>query len=324
MTKKAINSTIQTIFFLLIGVGLCYLLIQKFDFRAAFETISLGSYYNIAPILFISFMSYWFRVQRWRMLMKASAYPSTFANGFMALSIGYSVNYVFPRVGDLTRSFLIKKKEQTPFELTLGTVIVERGVDICALIAVCMIALVLQFRLLSNFFLTKILEPAYSWLADLKHFTLSMMAGLLLAGVLFFSVKKLSDSPRVRNLWTTFITGLLSVKKVTPKWLFLLYTSSIWLCYFLMTYLWTFTFDESSVIGPLAAFVVMVLGTVGRSLPVHGGGIGVYHSIVASTFILYGLTDSTSLALAIIIHGFQAAFFILMCIISYLFLLIKK
>ncbi len=313
---------LQTVLFLATGVGFFYFVAQKFDLIASIQIIKRGIYYNAIPVALISFMSYWFRVQRWRLLMKAGGYPASFGNGLLALSIGYTVNYALPRFGEVTRSFIVKRSEGTPFELTLGAVVMERLVDIMALFVVCVVVLLLQFQLLLGFIQLEILSPLSAKLSEYPStWGLWIVVFIVMVG-LFFSFRKARQAAKLNHVFHSFIKGLLSIKKIEQGWLFVLYTTGIWACYFSMTYLWTFSFPESACIGPLAAFVVMVLGTIGRSLPVQGGGMGVYHSIVTPAFMLYGVNEQVAFALAIIIHGAQAVFSCIMGLISYMWMTI--
>ncbi|MBX7204421.1 MAG: flippase-like domain-containing protein [Bacteroidia bacterium] len=324
MSRNKKYSWLSPVLFILLGGGLFYWVAQKFDITQAVEIIKHGEYWNIIPVILVSFLSYSLRVQRWRMLMKAGGNPSSFANGLMALSIGYTVNYALPRVGEVTRSLIIWRKEKTPFELTLGAVVTERVVDIMMLFITCTAALLLQFDRLRQFIQTFIWLPLTGragmpakgwWLIAIALAVLSII-GLL--------VRRFFQSDKVHHWLYSFLKGLLSIKKVSPFRYFIFYTLGIWSCYFLMTYLWTFSFPQSAFIGPLAAFVVMVTGSIGRSIPVQGGGMGVYHSLVTPAFMLYGVTEPVAFALAIIIHGAQALFTCCMGLVCYLWLSIQE
>jgi len=324
MSRGKKYSWLSPVLLILLGGGLFYWVAQKFDITQAIETIKQGEYWNIIPVIVVSFLSYFLRVQRWRMLMKAGGNPSSFANGLIALSIGYTVNYALPRVGEVTRSLVIWRKEKTPFELTLGAVVTERVVDIIMLFIACVAALLLQFERLWHFIQTFIWLPltgragimAKSWW--LVAIVLVLVLGMVLMARKFF------QSDKVHHLLYSFLKGLLSIKKVRPFRHFIFYTLGIWTCYFLMTYLWTFSFPQSAFIGPLAAFVVMVTGSIGRSIPVQGGGMGVYHSLVTPAFMLYGVNEPVAFALAIIIHGAQAIFSCIMGLICYVWMSLQE
>lgn len=324
MNRSKKYGWLSPVLFILLGGGLFYWVAQKFDITQAIETIKQGEYWNIIPVIMVSFLSYSLRVQRWRMLMKAGGNPSSFVNGLIALSIGYTVNYALPRVGEVTRSLIIWRKEKTPFELTLGAVVTERVVDIIMLFIVCMAALLLQFDRLWHFIQTFIWLPltgSSGMTAKAWWMVAIMLVLLFIFGLL---VRSFFQSDKVHHWLYSFLKGLLSIKKVSPFRHFVFYTLGIWACYFFMTYLWTFSFPQSAFIGPLAAFVVMVTGSIGRSIPVQGGGMGVYHSLVTPAFMLYGVTEPVAFALAIIIHGAQAIFSCTMGLICYVWMSLQE
>lgn len=117
-----------------------------------------------------------------------------------------------------------------------------------------------------------------------------------------------------------------SVKKVLllkQKKRFLLYTLTIWLCYFLMTFLWFYTFDETAVLGIKEAFVIMTVGSIGRSVPIQGGGMGAYHYLVSNAFAIFGISLLTGNAMAFVIHGAQLLLTFALGLVAWIWLLYK-
>jgi uncharacterized membrane protein YbhN (UPF0104 family) len=88
-----------------------------------------------------------------------------------------------------------------------------------------------------------------------------------------------------------------------------------------MTYLWVFAFDASSSLSLSQVFVVMIIGTIGKSVPIQGGGMGAYHYLVAQAFLMFGVGLVTGNALAIIIHGAQTIYTIITGSTAYLMLM---
>jgi hypothetical protein len=67
------------------------------------------------------------------MLIRSTGYDTKFHNAFAALSISYFVSFVVPRLGEVTRCLSLKKQHKIPFMQLLGTVIVERVIDVLTL-----------------------------------------------------------------------------------------------------------------------------------------------------------------------------------------------
>jgi uncharacterized membrane protein YbhN (UPF0104 family) len=73
----------------------------------------------------------------------------------------------------------------------------------------------------------------------------------------------------------------------------------------------------------MAAFAVLVIGSLGMSVPVQGG-IGVFHMMVTNTLLLYGVAKEAGMAFALINHTSQTLMVVLLGGISFIISLSKK
>ncbi len=271
-------------------------------------------------------MVYVFRTLRWQMLIRSIGYETKFHNAFSALSISYFVSFVVPRLGEVTRCLSVKKQHDIPFMQLLGTVIIERIIDIICLIILLFLTLALQFDKIIEFVKVNVFHPFYDKII-LKIINgnttilILILIFIVVSGALFFYFRKYirEKSPK---LIVKFVEGLkegiTSVGKLKQKKLFILYTILIWVCYYLMTYFWFFVFPETSVLTLGACLSILTIGTIGRSVPIQGGGMGAYHFLVMSVVMLYGLSDSWGKDLATLIHGGQTLFTFAMGLIGLL------
>ncbi|MEJ0030570.1 MAG: lysylphosphatidylglycerol synthase transmembrane domain-containing protein [Bacteroidota bacterium] len=85
----------------------------------------------------ILMLSHVLRAERWRMLLEPSGNKGTLWNSFLSVMVGYLVNLAIPRGGEVSRCYNLFKLEKTPVEVSFGTVVVERLVDV-----ICMLILV--------------------------------------------------------------------------------------------------------------------------------------------------------------------------------------
>ncbi len=266
--------------------------------------------------MIVSVLVYVFRVLRWQMLIKAIGYEAGFSNTFAALSIGYFVNFCFPRLGEITRCLSIKKQHNIPFMQLLGTVIIERVVDIISLIIVLLLTLMLQFDKIIDFFQNNVFKPFYEGvivkiIAGNSIVLMVVSAVIICSSVLFFYFRK-TISEKSPKILLQFIQGLkeglAGISKLKEKKLFIFYTFLIWVCYYLMTYFWFFVFEETSVLTWGACLTILSIGTIGRSIPIQGGGMGAYHFLVGQVVLLYGVTGIVGKTLATLIHAGQTVF----------------
>lgn len=315
MNSKAFQ-VIQYILLLAVGVYLCILFFNTLDFEGLKTKISTGNFSWFYVVMFVSILVYVFRTLRWQMLIRSVGHETKFLNAFSALSISYFVSFVVPRLGEVTRCLSVKKQHDIPFMQLLGTVIIERIVDVVSLMILLCLTLVLQFDQILEFIQTNVFYPFY------EKVILKIVAGnttvviiaasvVLISVCLFFYFRKYIRE-RSPKLVVKFVEGLkegiTSVSKLKQKKLFILYTFLIWVCYYLMTYFWFFIFEETSVLTWGACLSILAIGTIGRSVPIQGGGMGAYHFLVTGVVVLYGLSETWGKDLATLIHAGQTFF----------------
>ena len=325
MKSKAFQ-IIQYILLLAVGVYLCVLFFNTLDFEGLKTKIASGNFYWFYLVMFVSIMVYTIRTLRWQMLIRSIGYETKFLNAFSALSISYFVSFVVPRLGEVTRCLSVKKQHDIPFMQLLGTVIIERIIDILSLIILLFLTLFLQFDQIMEFVKTNVFHPIY------EKVLLKIVAGnitvliivcsLLLISVLLFFYFRKYIRERSPKLIVKFVEGLkegiTSVGKLKQKKLFIFYTILIWICYYLMTYFWFFVFEETSVLTWGACLSVLAIGTIGRSVPIQGGGMGAYHFLVTGSVVLYGFSETWGKDLATLIHAGQTFFTFVMGLLGLL------
>ncbi|MBK7650701.1 MAG: flippase-like domain-containing protein [Flammeovirgaceae bacterium] len=85
-------------------------------------------------MVLVAMISHLLRAVRWKMLLEPTGHSVTLANSFLSLMIGYLVNLAVPRGGEVSRCYNLYKLEKTPVEVSFGTVVVERLVDLVCLV----------------------------------------------------------------------------------------------------------------------------------------------------------------------------------------------
>ncbi len=288
--------------------------------------ISSGDFGWFYLVMIVSLVVYVLRVLRWLMLIKAIGHEAKFHSAFSALSISYMVSFVVPRLGDVTRCLSVKKQSNIPFIPLIGTVIIERVIDIISLLIVLLVTLVLQFHEIIEFMQAYVFKPFYEGvilkvIGGNTFFLVAGVASIALLVFLFYYFRKYirERSPkRIVSFIESLKQGIASVLKLENKKIFIVYTILIWLGYYLMTYFWFFVFKETAVLTWGACLSILTIGTIGRSVPIQGGGMGAYHFLVMSVVMLYGLSSDWGKALATLIHAGQTFFTFAMGLIGLL------
>lgn len=322
--KSKSAQLIQYFVLLAAGLILSWLFFKNFSFEELRQSIATGNFSWFYVVMLVTLLVYIVRVLRWQMLIRAIGYETTFMPTFAALSISYFVSFIIPRLGEVTRCLSLKKYHDIPFMQLLGTVIIERIVDILSLIVLLLLTLVLQFYQIIEFAKVNVFQPFYEGVIVkiIAGNTVMLIAALsvcFIALFLFFYFRKYirERSPR---LIVQFVEGLkqgiTSIAALKQKKLFIFYTFLIWLGYYLMTYFWFFVFKETSILGWGACLSIVSIGTIGRSIPIQGGGMGAYHFLVTQVVMLYGVSEAFGKTLATVIHAGQAFFTLVMGIVG--------
>ena len=272
----------------------------------------------------LGMLSHISRSLRWQMLTKSMGYKISFMNSFMGVMIGYFANLAIPRMGELTRCGVVSKYENVPFSKLLGTVVTERVFDMIMLLLLTLIVVVTQFKQVGIFLDNNedIKEKLYGMFSSPVTWGILMLLVLGLIGFIWF-LRKGSFFTRLHHFMTGLKEGLLTVKDVDHKWLFIGYTIFIWLMYYLMLYVCFFCFKFTSGLGPLVGLTVFVLSSYGMVAPVQGG-VGAWHFMVIAALMIYlphteGIESMTK-TFALLTHGTMTLLYIVVGVICLLVL----
>ena len=136
----------------------------------------------------IAIISHLLRAERWRMLLQPSGYKGKLSYSFLSLMVGYLVNMVIPRGGEVSRCNNLHKLEKTPVDVSFGTVVVERIIDLVCLLFLIALAFILEWDRLIAFIETL---PIGSGDGTSKtSLLIYILAGLVLSGLLFYWLVK--------------------------------------------------------------------------------------------------------------------------------------
>jgi uncharacterized protein (TIRG00374 family) len=322
--KKHYFNILQFFLFLALGIFLLHITFRKQDVSGLIEEVINADYFWALPVLFFSLLCYSVRVLRWKMLAKPLGYDPPFLHAFMALAVGYFINFAIPRAGELTRCAILRRTDRIPFNFLFGTVLTERLIDALSLLLIIILTIIFQFELLKDFVGSKLISPLYDIflsriIAEKVMVIIVLCLGIVIAITLFYFFRKYREHriiAAISRFGSELWTGMKSIVHMKQRGLFLLYTLVIWICYLMMTYFWFFSFAATSGLTLSAAFTIMAIGSIGRSIPIQGGGVGAYHFLVANLVLLFGISDHYGYSLAIIIHAGQTIFTFLMGVLS--------
>jgi len=319
--KKKLANTLKFLIFFSIGASLFWITYRDQNASELIHTIKNDvNYYWILLSLFFGLLSHISRTIRWNLLIESLGKKPRTVNTFLAVMVGYFANLALPRMGEISRCGIISKYEKISFSQLVGTVVLERVLDIIMLIVFLLIALSTQFSVIANFFANnpEVSEKLSNVFAS--AYTLYTLIAITLA--IWLLRKKFRHTGFFKKIDQTlqnFMDGFRTIKKIENKWPFILHTVFIWVMYYLMTYICFFSFGFTSNLPALAGLTVFVMSAFGMVAPVQGG-IGAWHFMVIGTLLVYlpGVNniESMSRSFALVVHGAQTAMIIIVGALS--------
>jgi uncharacterized membrane protein YbhN (UPF0104 family) len=293
-----------------------------------------ANYWWLGLTMVLSVLGYLSRAYRWKMQLDPTVKgpKPAYWDVYHAMMVGNIANMVLPgRVGEVIRCTLLQRTSKVPVQVSLGTVITERIIDVLVLLSLLGSVLLLDFKTFWGFANEYLLQGRADAFA--RNETALIAAGIgavlaiLVSGYLLWRNLERLRQNAVFNKMLGFVKGLLagvfSIVRMENKSAFLLHTVFTWLVYYLMDYLAFFAFPETYNLDARAALAVLTFGAFGMAAPVQGG-IGVFHLLVQSTLLVYGISKEGGIAYALVVHGAQTLLIVLMGGISFLVSMVKS
>ena len=259
-----------------------YLLFRNQDPVALIEKISEVEFAWVILSMIFGGWAYVNRGLRWIVLIDALGYNSSKMNSVSSVSVGYFTNMFIPRAGEISRCTALNRVEKIPVDKLFGTILVERVIDFVFLISLFLLTLILKFDLILTFF-TELGSQSSDSIPSSSTKYYVLVAILLSFTLVYYFLKKWIVKTFFYEKIIEFIEGLKegfkSIKKMKRKSAFWFHTFSIWIMYFLMTYICFQAIPETSHLTISDGLFLLVLGGIGMVIPTPGG-VGSYHAIV--------------------------------------------
>jgi glycosyltransferase 2 family protein len=285
--SRTLIGVLKFIVFLAIGIGLLYLTYRKTDLSAMWEAIRKANPLWVILSAVSGYVAIVSRGLRWRFLLAPIGHHPGRWSAIHSVAFGYFANLGVPRSGEIARCTMLSRAENIPADKLFGTVILERVIDTMMLIPIASAAFLLNARPFTDFF-KEVME------ARAEGRTEDSSSGVLVIGViallllLLFGVWRMfrhtTLAKRIRIIWSGIYQGLLTIRTLERKSLFVFHTLFIWFNYFLMAWFCFLALPETAELGIPAALFIMVAGGLGMIVPTPGGA-GSYHAAIALAFV---------------------------------------
>ncbi len=307
--KSRLKGILKYTLSLILAVVFLYLAFHDVNFSDVLKIVSNASLLWIFVFIVILMFAHYIRAIRWKIILSSVKSDTSVKNLFGAIMVGYGINCVVPRLGEVSRAVLVGKWENLSRSSMFGTVILERVIDIMFLGFSVLIALL--------FYSTRIMT-SFPWLKDTLYITFFFIIVVFLFFYLvikykekFYSVVvkflgRFSEkfAHKVAYIFQMLGDGFGSLKGTKNYISTFTLSALIMILYALNSYVGFFMVGMQN-IQPVSfqmAWVFMSISAIGVVIPTPGG-TGSYHALAKSTLVLlFGFGEVVSLAYAFLTH----------------------
>ena len=319
MKKKTLLTIVQYLFFFGLGALLIKWQYGKLtpadrdQIYVAFSQVK-ERLWLLIPVIVIGFLSHWFRALRWKILLEPVNLKPHTTNVTFAVLIGYLVNLLLPRMGEVARCSVLAKYEKEPVDKIIGTIVAERSFDLLCLVIVSILTYVLQMRVANSY-----VERQLEALNFNGQTTFVIILGIVLFIALLIFIYRRAKRTKLGSIIKGLGEGVMSIFKMKKRTAFLIYTVLIWMCYLSLIVIGFKAIDATQHLGYLAGLSVLVFGSLG--MIVTPGGIGAYPIAVQGVLVsVYGINKNFALAFGWISWMAQTAVILILGLVSLLLL----
>jgi uncharacterized protein (TIRG00374 family) len=249
--------------------------------------------------------SHFLRALRWKYLLEPVQTVSLH-NTFASLMIGFMINGIIPRAGELVRAYVLGKKEHISGSSVFSTVILERILDIISFAAVLCFVVIIKADSIVIWFPS--LDGA-AWI--LEAVGLILLAGFILlfvkSRVVFSFIKAIdkifpaSWQSTIDRFIESFLHGFQAGGNTKNYGIIAFLTVTIWSIYIVLLYLpmRLFAMEHLTLVS---AVTLQVSNGLASAMPTPGG-IGSYHSFIALTLMrVFRVSEPSAIAYVVYTH----------------------
>ncbi len=304
MTKFWKN-TLRFVLFFGLGILLFWLAYRNIKIETLKKSLEQANLWWIGLSLVLGLISHVSRTLRWRILMEPLGSKPGFINTFFAVMVMYLANLALPRLGEISRCTIIDRYEKVPFSKALGTVFLERMVDMVVLLLMLVFVVITQFKQISQFLVTNVNEKLNQSISNqsiIFMLIIMFVLGLIAIWLIFVKFKHTEWAQKIIQFGLNFWEGMKTIAHMKKKGWFIFHSFFIFFLYYLMIYVCFFAFDFTSGLNPLIGLTVFVMASLGMVVPVPGG-IGAWHFMTFETLAIYGIpVNPQGAAFAFAVH----------------------
>ncbi len=308
--NSKIKKTLKLIFLFSLTGFFLYLAFRGNDFDELFRVLQNANYFYALTGTFVGIViGSLFRAWRWRYFLDPLKKNIGMEILFSSMMVGYMMNSIIPRSGEVYRPVLLANKEKISRASAFGTILVERIFDVLTLLISFGVCLIYFKKELSSTFAQYNLEA-------LSLYTLIVVLVFVLVIILILFnlekseiiIEKITKKflpekfhQKIQNIFVSLINGFLFIKN--PKSFFQIFILSIllWAAYGYSTYLTLIAFNIY--LNPLEVNLVLTMITFALTIPLPANSAGIFHLFATATLVnIFGVDKEAAFGFATVNH----------------------
>lgn len=300
------RSIINFILSVALAAVFLYIAFYNVNFSEVWLHVSSANFFWVTLFAILVLAGHLLRALRWKYILHSVKPDAKLKNLFGSLMVGYGVNSVTPKLGELTRAILMGRWEGLSRSSMFGTVILERVIDIISLAFSILIAVLIS---------SISLYEQFPWLESALYISAAIIITVLM--LIYFAVRyqekfysaiiklfgKISGSfaLTIAHIFNMLTEGFNSLRGSRNYLYTTILTVVIMSVYALTSYIGFLMLDLTEVNYGMG-WVLMSISAIGVIIPTPGA-TGSYHTLAKSTLVLvYGFSEVIALAYAFLTH----------------------
>lgn len=315
--KRFVRKTIRILLPLTLGCILLWYLYKDQDLEEMTAIIKKGVRYDIILFsLIFGLAANIVRGFRWGVLIDTLGERVRRLNVVLAIFGNYAINMALPRVGEIWRCSEIAKYEKISFAKLLGTMLVDRIMDMLLVATMTISLFVFNISFFKKYFSAnpEVLESFYAMFSSVWMY-IGLVAVAVVIWLFFNKWGHLSVVQKGRKAVLNIWEGIKSIWKMEHKVRFLIQTFLIWGGYFFYFYITFYAFDFTHDLGIRIGLLAFTMSSIGVAVPVQGG-IGVWHFMIISTLVCFGVKENDAATFAIVVYAIQNIWIIIVGLVG--------
>ncbi len=316
------KKTLQYVIFVILGVVMLYYALHDINTQELMIQLRKTRLSYVFWITCMGLLSFYFRAARWKLMLDTFGRKVNVTNVTLSIAIGYFVNLVTPRLGEIARCGIVTQYEKISLEKVAGTMVLERLVDLVSLIVLLIFALLFNFDEFMLMFGDDVSKYDSTFFIKLSATVIvAVVVGVVLWRWLISWLQNQDSklSKRVFEILENIKSGVFSIVRMQNRSMFLVYTVLLWGAYLMMVYFGFKAVPGLEWLGLDAALLVLIFGSVG--MIITPGGIGAYQLIVQNTLVkIYGIYETQASSFALLSWALQTLVIILSGAVSWFLL----